>query len=275
MEITNLKGEHDEALPSSSDDQFTQKSAPVQSASFPLQRRRAAFDSSLSQYRLTDIVQGKTNPDRVNIYLDGHFVFSLSLAQLAEYKLKVGNLITAEDLKRYQKASTFGKLYQHAILWIAARPRSIMEVRTFLKRKQHQKNTTEITDEDLELIIKKLCEKKYLDDLNYTRYYIEHRFTKKGISTYRLKSELHRKGISDSMIEDALNTCQHDDVSEIQKIIMRKRRVSAYRINSDTPEEERILKNRKLVQYLVRQGFSFDLAKTTIEETDKNDIMEE
>ena len=77
------------------------------------------------------------------------------------------------------------------------------------------------------------------------------------------------------MIEDALNTCQHDDVSEIQKIIMRKRRLSAYRINSDTPEEERILKNRKLVQYLVRQGFSFDLAKTTIEETDKNDIMEE
>ena len=81
---------------------------------------------------ITDLKQGLKNPERVNVFVDGKFLFSLNVAQVVDFKLKVGVKLDEERLAELKRASEFGKLYQRALEWVLARPRSEREVRHYL-----------------------------------------------------------------------------------------------------------------------------------------------
>ena len=102
-----------------------------------------------------------------------------------------------------------------------------------------------------DLIVERLVERGYVDDVKFARYYVENRFVKKGVSRKRLKMELMKKGISQDVIDGVLN--ERSDEEEILKIIAKKR-------TKYTDE--------KLVAYLCRQGFSYDLARDLVEKTE-------
>jgi regulatory protein len=98
-------------------------------------------------------------------------------------------------------------------------------------------------------IISKLKSKKYLDDFRFAEYYVENRFVKKGVSTKRLKVELMKKGISKEIIEEVLSGSERNDTEEIVKIIKKKQ--------SRYTEE-------KMINYLLRQGFSYELSREQV-----------
>lgn len=227
-------------------------------------------------FRVTDIKQGVKNPNRVNIFIDGKYSFSLDIAQLVDFKLKIGQEITEAELAEYQQASAFGKLYQRALEWVLTRPRSVKETRDYLSRKlkENQKilyggirshdegsvrspvttgatNVPEkyLFDSAISDILTILIDKQYLDDRIFAKYYVENRFTKKGISKKRLKMELIKKGVSNTIIEEILSDSSRTDEEEIKKIIAKKR--NKY-------------DDIKLIQYLVRQGFDFELARNLV-----------
>ena len=79
---------------------------------------------------------------------------------------------------------------------------------------------------------------------------MENRFVKKGVSKKRLKMELMKKGIAMEIIEEVLDG--RDDEDELRKMIARKK------AKYDDPQ--------KLVAYLCRQGFSYDLVKELVGE---------
>ena len=232
--------------------------------------------------RITDIKQGVKNQNRANIFIDGKYSFSLDIAQLVDFKLKIGQEITEAELAEYQRASAFGKLYQRALEWVLVRPRSIKETHDYLLRKlkENQKvlsggirshdedsvkspvttgatNVPEkyLFDSTISDILETLTKKHYLDDYAFAEYYAENRFTKKGISKKRLKMELMKKGVSNTIIEQVLSSNLRNDEEEIKKVIAKKR--NKY-------------DDVKLIQYLVRQGFDFELARNLVQtsETD-------
>lgn len=194
--------------------------------------------------KITDLKQGVKNPNRVNVFVDGKFSFSLDVAQVVDFKIKVGKLVTPEELLEYQKASESGKLYQRTLEWVLLRPRSEKEVNDYLYKKIYEKK---LDKNYINSIIGKLKEKKYLDDMKFAKWYVENRFVKKGISQKRLKMELMKKGISAEIIAEVLSA--RDDTEEILKIIAKKR--AKY-------------DDEKLIQYLCRQGFSFELASELV-----------
>ena len=207
-------------------------------------------------YRLTSITQGVKDQNRVNICLNGRFAFTLDIAQLADFKLRVGDVLTAEDYKYYQKASNFGKLYHATLNWLILRPRSVKETRDYLFRKKLQTKEYDISDDDINLIIDRLLAKNYLNDRAFAEYYVENRFQNKGISSRRLRIELTKKGISPDLVSEIMQTIPRDDSEEIAKIIAKKRRLKTYQ------------DDQKLIQYLTRQGFDYELAKTAVADFD-------
>lgn len=249
--------------------------------------------SAADSFRVSDIKQAVKNPNRANIFLDGKYSFSLDISQLAEFKLKIGQTITAEQLATYKHASNFGKLYQRTLEWALTRPRSIKETRDYLARRANssfyghprsqakansafwgnpqlrqgrsdeprdggreerpQKATISFSQENIDDIIEKLLKKGYLDDRKFAEYYIENRFIKKGISRKRLTLELTKKGIAKPLIDELLAQNLRTDEQEIQKIIAKKR--AKY-------------DDQKLIQYLIRQGFDYELSKNSVLETD-------
>ena len=246
----------------------------------------ASKDAGISdggELRITEIRQAVKNENRVNIYVNGKYKFSLDVAQVVELGIKIGRVITAEELAEYKKASEYGKAYQRALEWVLVRPRSVRELREYLRRRRKLSEAKERKDgwqkekeiadmiargEDEvaarmkkkmarsgkrekydfdELIVQRLCEKGYVDDERFAEYYVENRFVKKGISKKRLRMELVKKGIEQNIIDVVLDG--RDDTEEILKMIAKKR--AKY-------------DNEKLTQYLCRQGFDYQLVRNLV-----------
>lgn len=201
----------------------------------------------MEKHRITKLKQGVRDENRVNVFVDGKFVFSLDISQVVDFKLKVGQEISKEELSELEKASEFGKLYQRTLEWVLIRPRSERETYDYLKKKTFEKR---LDENYIGSIIEKLEDKKYLDDLKFAEWYVENRFVKKGVSRRRLEVELVKKGISREIINQVFSESERNDETEILKIIEKKR--AKY-------------DDEKLIQYLVRQGFSYELVRDLVQ----------
>lgn len=242
---------------------------------------------------ITDLKQGVKNPNRVNVFVGGKYVFSLDVAQVVDLKIKVGMVLTSAKLAEYRKASEYGKAYQRALEWVLMRPRSRQELREYLRRskykaemKERQKEWQEDNSDKWrmkkrrderetewgarmrrdereaerrekndfsDLIYQRLNERGYVDDKKFAEYYVENRFVKKGVSRRRLEMELRQKGIEENIIREVLEG--RDETEEIKKMIAKKR--GKY-------------DDEKLISYLVRQGFSYQLVQSLVRECGKD-----
>lgn len=201
--------------------------------------------------KITAMKQGLKNPNRVNIYVNGNFEFSLEIAQVVELGIKSGSIITNNELMKYRWASEFGKLYQRALEWVLIRPRSKKEMRDYLNRKVYEK---QLDKDYVDMVMRRLEERKYLDDLKFANWWTENRFVKKGISQKRLRMELVKKGIERKMIEEVLS--RRDDEEEARKMIIKKRK----KYDDD-----------RLMAYLSRQGFAYDLVYKLVKEVEETE----
>lgn len=215
-----------------------------------------------TEHVITQLTAGVRNPNRVNVFLDGRFAFSLDVTQVVDFGLKSGQKISPDRYDELENASEFGKLYQRTLEWVLVRPRSLYEVQSYLKQRQarrrilnkqreHQelKPLPEFPDSMLDVVVARIKEKDYVDDCRFAEYYIENRYVRRGISHKRLRLELSQKGVAADIIETALRKIGRPEDEEILKIIAKK-----YKKYDET----------KLTEYLVRQGFSYQQAKTAV-----------
>lgn len=264
--------------------------------------------------QITDLRQAVKDKTRINVFINNKFRFSLTLEELTDAKLKVGQELTDEEITELQTLSDFGKLYQRELEYALTRPHSEKEVRDHLKNKKfkreiawkryeefekrlkedkeyreyvrdlrkktreknaERKDFTEdnrneytgryktglptkpgakITTEDIEKIIAKLKKVNIINDEEFARYFAENRNRIKGTSLKKLKLELRAKGIDQRIIENTFREDPRDEKEDLLKIIEKKRR----KYPDDT----------KLIQYLLRQGFPYDLVLDSLHETD-------
>ena len=226
---------------------------------------------------ITEMKAGVKNPERVNVYVNSKFVFSLDVAQVVECKLKIGVVLSREQLTELKKASEFGKIYQRTLEWVLMRPRSLHEARDYLFKKLKSSSSETLgparrygrtgappllvsrgssSEDDFELlneIVHRLLSKGYLDDRRFAEFWVENRFVKKGASRKRLRMELAKKGVAKEIIEEVLDV--RDDEEELRKMITRK-----WAKYDD---------KQKLMAYLCRQGFSYDLVRNMIDEMEQ------
>ena len=202
--------------------------------------------------KITDLRAGVKNPNRVNVFVNGKYTLSLDVAQVVDYKVKVGRVLSVRELDELKKASELGKLYQRTLEWVLLRPRSIRETKDYLRRKlRTSEDIAKFSDE----VISRLVVRGYLDDEKFAEWWVENRFVKKGVSVKRLRMELLQKGIGMDAIDETLERVGRNDEDEIRKVIAKKR--------AKYPDDE------KLIQYLCRQGFPYQLVSELVRcETD-------
>lgn len=206
--------------------------------------------------KITAITAQQKLPHRVNIFVDGVYRLSLDIAQIVEMEIKIGKEYTEEELSAIENESMFGKLYTRTLEYCFKRPHSAKEVRDYLYKKTRDSRNKDgsvkkgISPDITERVYKRLHERGYIDDEKFTRFWIENRQLRKGISERKLRLELQQKGIEKSIIETVLSENIRNETEEIQKIIAKKR--------NKYPDD------MKLKQYLLRQGFSYDDIKSAL-----------
>lgn len=217
--------------------------------------------------RITDISVQVKNPDRVNVSVDGKYRFSLDIVQLTELGIKRGNVYEESEVQAFEVESQFGKLYAKTLEYCLMRPHSAREVRDYLWRKTRPSRVRRkdgavyerpgVAPEQADRVFDRLLEKGYIDDERFARFWIENRHLRKGASRRKLVQELRAKGVESSIIEANLEESTRTDTSELRKMIEKK--------------ASRYADRQKLMQYLVRQGFSYDDVKTALVEFDQTE----
>jgi regulatory protein len=187
------------------------------------------------------------NPDRVSIYVDGKFAFSLNHAQLLDLKLHSGLELDEAKLEAFKKVSAFGKMFDRVLNYLMIRTRSRREVEDYCRRKKWD-------PAECAVIIEKLTARGYLDDRAFARAWVESRHLTKAMSERRLRLELRQKGVADDIIAEVLQASEYNERTALVQLVAKKRRQVRYQ------------DQQKLMQYLARQGFAFDDIKQVLNE---------
>lgn len=200
-----------------------------------------------NEQTITALRAQKKNQERVNVFLDGSFAFGLPLATAVH--LKVGQSLSPAEVEALQQENLLDKVKQTAYRLISFRPRSVAEVKRHLDRKGY--------DEQLiETAVSQLIAVDLLNDETFARYWVEQRETFKPRSQLALSQELHQKGVSRSIINNALA-----DIDELAAA--RRAAVKKARLWTDLAEQEF---KTKLGRFLQRRGFYYEIINQITDE---------
>ena len=206
-------------------------------------------------YTITALTAQVQNADRVNVFIDGKYDFSLDVAQVVDCGVKVGRMLTEAELTELRHEGEFGKLYARALEYTLMRPHSAREIRDYLQRKTlprkyKQRKTGTLVEKPgaslavVQRVFARLEQRGYVDDEVFAQWWVENRHQSKGVSRRKLEAELRAKGVAPEVINQALAQSRRTDEDELAKVIAKKR--------SRYPDEQ------KLIAYLLRQGFAYD-----------------
>lgn len=196
---------------------------------------------------ITALVAQKKNKDRVNVFLDGQFVFGL--AAIEAIRLKRGQVLSDADIDRLRGADEVEKAHHRALNFLAVRPRSISEVRQNLKK-------AEVSPDVIEQVIDRLQRADLLNDAEFIKYWLENRSAFSPRSSRALKQELMRKGVDREAIDQVLAEVKHDEEGAATRSALAK----ANRFKQ-LPQKEFAL---KLSQYLARRGFGYEIIREAV-----------
>lgn len=147
----------------------------------------------------------------------------------------------------------FEKLYNAALRFLSYRPRSEQEIRNKLKEKR-------VEQEIIDKVVQKLKDKKFINDEEFAKAWIESRLRFKPRSLRLIKLELKRKGIDPETINEMMNDkgLTINDLEQAKKLVEKKmariKGLSRGKIYE------------KLGRYLASKGFNWDTIKHSIDE---------
>ena len=203
--------------------------------------------------KITALKQQVRDQNRVSIYLDGKYSVSLTLSQLLEQGLKVGNELSEHEVTALKTKSADGKLRTKAMNWVFLRSRSVKELRDYLKRTSYPSSRssqkTPVSTETSQSIVDDFLRRGWVDDTVFAQWWVG-RSSRKNKSTSFLRSELMSKGVDRDIITEVLS--ESDDLGVLSELVAKLSIKPKYADKT------------KLMRYLVGKGFSYSSVKEAL-----------
>lgn len=187
---------------------------------------------------ITALTRQKRNAQRVNVFLDGEYAFSLEDVTAAS--LAIGQELSEAQIAELQDTAEFELAKARALNYLTYRPRSSAELRRYLAGKGYDEAVAE-------RVLTRLEELGLVDDDAFARYWVEQRQTFKPRSQLALRQELFQKGIDRVVVDEVVAELDDEEAA-------RKAAASRATRLAGLPEEEFL---RRLGGYLQRRGFSY------------------
>lgn len=186
--------------------------------------------------------------DRVNVYIDDRFAFSLNSVIAQAAGLRRGLNLTDLEISSLLERDSFQKAFDRALNYLSYRPRSEEEVRLNLRRKN-------IPEEVSSKVIERLKETKLIDDSSFAEYWLQNREAFSPRGQRAVKMELRRKGVASETIDQVVADQGDESESAYRAGIKRVARLKT----SDYRDFR-----QKLGAYLVRRGFDYDVVNHVV-----------
>lgn len=202
--------------------------------------------------KITKIEVQKRNKERVNLFLDGEYAFSISAELVYKEGLKVNKEINFEEIKELAENESFIRCKETALRSIEKAHKTEKEIRDKLRLKGYEDNAIDYSIEFL---------KKYnfLNDQNYAKAFIKDKLN--SIGSQKIKYSLIQKGISREIIDEELYDLDKENEKNIAFNIAKKK------LNLIKGKESDNYKiSGKLFRYLISKGYSADITNAVVKE---------
>ena len=156
---------------------------------------------------------------------------------------------SGEEPEETEEAEAEGAVeiaYDRTLNYLSYRPRSRAEVERYLQKRG-------LSEDQIEPVVQRLARAGLLDDEAFARYWVENRERHRPRGPRALRYELRQKGVANKTIDRALASL--DVLDSAYRSAGRKARQLAHL------DRETFMK--KLVAYLARRGFDYEIARET------------
>ena len=204
--------------------------------------------------KITKLERQKHNKNRVSVFVDDDYAFSVSDELIIEYKIALNMDVTLLPLNEIMEEDNYKTCLAVAFKHIAISDKSKKQLYDHLIKKA-------FPVESVERVIARLKELNYIDDLALAKTFVEHS-SKSGIMA--LTAKLQQKGIASEIIEMALEN-ESDELQEEKALNLAKKQMYKYNKLSNYEQKQ------KLNAFLFRHGFVGEVRCAVIEKLIKED----
>ena len=200
--------------------------------------------------KITALEPQVTNPERINVFVDGRFLLGVNASVVFQMGLEPEQELEPVQLEELQSEAGLQQAVDRAYNYLSYRPRSREEVRRYLRRK-------ETPPETIEAALARLDRLDLINDHSFASFWVESReqFSPRGARA--LKNELRMKGVEREVVEEMI-----DDEKDEERALRagRKKALSLVRI----PGMDFATFRARLGSFLQRRGFGYDVSTRTI-----------
>lgn len=207
---------------------------------------------------ITKITVQKKNSEKVSIYVDGKYSFSMTMNGFVKSGLKEGTSVTEEQIRSLCEDDS-GRL---ALLKVFDMISRSLHTEQEIRRKLLQKG---FSDDAVAYAVDRAKEYGYVDDESYVRSYIQYRAMPNKWGERKTLMELYKKGISRDMAEQVMSEIyKAEDMEDNARQLAIKKWTSL----EGTDNRKR---KQKVYSYLLGRGFSYDVINSVIRNIEEND----
>lgn len=193
----------------------------------------------------------RSSAERISIYLDDRYAFSLSVNSLSEHPISIDEHLSRSDVERLTRADEPDRAITAALHLLAHRGRSEHELRDRLRRKGYMQPA-------IDRAIERVFEWGYLDDDQFAATWVEQRSIGRPRSRKALAWELKQKGVDRDIVERTVDDADIDELADARRLASDK-----WRKDRSQPLDRR---RRRTGNYLARRGYGWNIARQVIDE---------
>lgn len=206
---------------------------------------------------ITKMEIGKRNKERINIYIDEEYAFSISAELVYKENLKVKDKVDVQLLKKLSDEDNYIKCKNTALKIIERTYKSEKELAERLSLKGYDSHIIKRT-------ISFMKEYNLLNDNSYATMYVKDK--SKIAGKRKIKYTLLQKGIDENIIENELEKLDNNELKNAAYEMALKK----YKVISKREADEYKLM-QKLYRFLMGKGYDYDLIKDVVKSIVKSE----
>lgn len=209
--------------------------------------------------KITKIEMQKNNDERASIFVDDLFFIGTSYEIIYKLKLETGREINRSEMEAIIKLSEADSAFNKAL--------NALDHKHFTKKEMFEKLKGKGFEEDIiDKAIEKLESLDFIDDDKYASMYTRDKLNSK-VGPQNITAVLIRKGIDRDSIKEILSENYDEDkeYENCKELALKKTRI--YKDKKDA--------RSKMFGFLVRKGYSFDIAGKVSKEVLSNSDEDE
>jgi regulatory protein len=206
---------------------------------------------------ITKLEPQRTNPDLINLYIDGEFRTAVAFAALNAQQLGTGDVITPEQLEQLLAADECWRAKQTALSFLSVRGRARGELAERLHRKS-------FSDAAIQYGLAEVERLGLLDDAAFAESWVRDRLRLRPRGTQALVYELGRKRVPPEIAELAVaRVMAAENVTDDELCMAAAQRWT--KVNARSNEDDALRRERRLSAYLARRGYPSRAVRAAVE----------